>query len=61
MPDARTVSEHFDLVVQDAALNRDRARDWVVFRTIDYWLWGLSRGLTEDPVRCQRLAATFVA
>jgi hypothetical protein len=33
----------------------ERARDWVVWRTVDYWLWGLSAGLTEDPVRCARL------
>jgi len=24
-------------------------------RCVDYWLWGLSVGLTEDPVRCQRI------
>lgn len=35
--------------------------DWVIagirFRTVDYWLWGLAYGLTEDPVRCARLMA----
>jgi streptomycin 6-kinase len=31
----------------------------VVFRTLDYWLWCLSHGLTEDPVRCDRLARVF--
>ena len=24
-------------------------------RCVDYWLWGLSVGLTEDPVRCARI------
>ncbi|TCC51873.1 kinase [Kribbella pittospori] len=50
---------HFDTAVGEAGLDRDRARDWVVFRTVDYWLWGLSVGLTEDPVRCARLVAAF--
>jgi streptomycin 6-kinase len=48
---------HFDLAVREAGLDRDRARDWVLFRTVDYWLWGLSVGLTEDPVRCARLVS----
>ena len=51
---------HFDIVVRSAGLDRDRARDWVVFRTVDYWLWGLRAGLTEDPVRCERLVSAFV-
>jgi streptomycin 6-kinase len=46
---------YFDIAVREAVLDRDRARDWVVYRTVDYWLWGLSVGLTEDPVRCARL------
>jgi streptomycin 6-kinase len=50
---------HFDTVVHEAELDRDRARDWVIFRTVDYWLWGLNAGLTEDPVRCARLVDAF--
>jgi streptomycin 6-kinase len=50
---------HFDIVVREAGLDRDRARDWVVYRAVDYWLWGLSAGLTEDPVRCARLVSAF--
>jgi streptomycin 6-kinase len=46
---------YFDIAVREAGLDRNRARDWVVYRTVDYWLWGLSVGLTEDPVRCSRL------
>ena len=49
------IVEYFDSAVREAALDRDRARDWVIWRTVDYWLWGLSVGLTEDPVRCARL------
>lgn len=50
---------HFDIAVREAGLDRDRARDWVVYRTVDYWLWGLSVGLTEDPIRCARLVSAF--
>lgn len=50
-----TIPPHFETAVTAAGLDRDRARDWVIWRTVDYWLWGLSVGLTEDPVRCARL------
>jgi streptomycin 6-kinase len=52
--------EHFGTLVATAELDRDQARDWVVFRTIDYWLWGLSVGLTEDPLRCDRVLRRFL-
>jgi streptomycin 6-kinase len=61
MPDAAAIVEHFDTVVHEAALDRDRARDWVLYRTVDYWLWGLRTGLTHDPARCDRLVRAFVA
>ncbi|HYH11863.1 MAG TPA: aminoglycoside phosphotransferase family protein [Thermomicrobiales bacterium] len=51
----------FDVIVREAGLDHDRARSWVLFRTVDYWLWGLSYGLTEDPVRCARLARILVS
>jgi streptomycin 6-kinase len=53
------VVRYFDLAVREAGLHRDRARDWVIWRTVDYWLWGLSVGLTEDPVRCARLVSSL--
>ncbi|MBP2354232.1 streptomycin 6-kinase [Kribbella aluminosa] len=49
------IVRYFDLAVREADLDRDRARDWVLWRTVDYWLYGLGAGLTEDPVRCARL------
>lgn len=58
LPDIRA---GFDIAVAAAHLDADRARDWVVFRTIDYWLWCLSHGLTEDPVRCERLVRVFAS
>jgi streptomycin 6-kinase len=56
LPDIRA---GFDIAVAAARLDAGPARDWVVFRTLDYWLWCLSHGLTEDPVRCDRLARVF--
>jgi len=50
-----------DTVVREADVDRGRARDWVVFRAIDYWLWGLHAGLTEDPQRCERLVTACLA
>ncbi len=38
-----------------AALDAAKAEAWTIVRAVDYWLWGLANGLTEDPVRCHRL------
>ena len=55
MADAAAIRHWFAVLVAAAGLDPDRARAWVTFRTVDYWLWGLGYGLTEDPVRCARL------
>jgi streptomycin 6-kinase len=57
--DPAGVDACFAAVVEEAGLDRDRARQWVIFRSVDYWLWGLGHGLTEDPVRCARLVDHF--
>nr|WP_222836657.1 aminoglycoside phosphotransferase family protein [Beutenbergia cavernae] len=49
------VPRHVRTVVEVADLEPERAHAWVLFRTVDYWLWGLAHGLTEDPVRCARI------
>jgi streptomycin 6-kinase len=59
MIDASDIVRHFETVVSAAGIDRDHGRDWVVFRTVDYWLWGLAAGLTEDPQRCRRLMLAF--
>ena len=46
------LDRHFRLLVEAAALDEPLARAWTLVRCVDYWLWGLSVGLTEDPVRC---------
>jgi streptomycin 6-kinase len=60
MADAAEIVGHFDTVVTEAVVDREYARDWVVFRTVDYWLWGLNVGLTEDPPRCHRVLTAFL-
>ena len=46
------LDRHFTLLCEAAELNTELARAWTLVRCIDYWLWGLSVGLTEDPKRC---------
>ncbi len=58
--DDHAVHIHFDTVVSVAGLDEARAVAWVIFRSVDYWLWGLEHGLTEDPVRCDRLVRLFL-
>ncbi|MFL6741206.1 MAG: aminoglycoside phosphotransferase family protein [Sphingomicrobium sp.] len=38
-----------------AGLESSKALHWTRFRCVDYWLWGVSAGLTEDPQRCERM------
>jgi streptomycin 6-kinase len=49
------LSYHFSALVDQAGLDLSRARSWTLVRCVDYWLWALSVGLTEDPVRCQAI------
>lgn len=44
-----------DIIVRSGDLDAGRARAWVIVRSVDYWLWGLQHGLTEDPIRCRRI------
>jgi streptomycin 6-kinase len=50
---------HFQTVVRVARLDHETALNWVLFRSVEYWLWGLTHGLTSDPDRCRRLVAIF--
>jgi streptomycin 6-kinase len=49
------LDHHFQILTEAAELDPDLARIWTLVRCVDYWLWGLSVGLTEDPVRCARM------
>ena len=42
----------FDALVDEAELDAELARGWTLLRAVDYQLWGLSLGLTEDPALC---------
>jgi streptomycin 6-kinase len=42
----------FDTLVDEAGLDAGLARGWTLLRAVDYQLWGLNLGLTEDPARC---------
>lgn len=57
MEAAGGLARHFALLVEAAGLDVELARGWTFVRCIDYWLWGLTVGLTYDPARCQRICA----
>ncbi|MFD8078299.1 aminoglycoside phosphotransferase family protein [Streptomyces sp. NPDC059718] len=42
-----------------ADLDADRVRAWTLVRTVDYWLWALGIGLTEDPQMCRTVAGAL--
>jgi streptomycin 6-kinase len=47
------LDRHFQALVEAAELDAGLSRAWTLVRCLDYWLWGLSVGLTDDPARCQ--------
>ena len=49
------ISERFEQLVRLAGLDRQRALKWSCFRVMEYWLWALHLGLTQDPRRCSCL------
>ncbi len=49
------IRKHLSTVVGEAGLDAERAKAWVLYRSLSYLLWGLEHRLTEDPVRCGRL------
>jgi streptomycin 6-kinase len=58
-PQPHEVRALFAAVTRTGMLHPDRARAWTIVQAVDYWLWGLGAGLTEDPRRCERLLATL--
>lgn len=53
--DGAGLQRALDTVVDAGELDAARSLAWVYVRTVDYWLWGLPLGLTDDPARCRRL------
>jgi streptomycin 6-kinase len=54
------LDRYFQMLAEAAGLVPDLARSWTLVRCVDYWLWGLGIGLTEDPARCQILTDWIV-
>jgi len=61
VPDAAGFRAVLAEVVAAGHLDADRARAWVLARTVDHWLWAVGVGLTEDPRRCARVLAAVLA
>jgi streptomycin 6-kinase len=49
---AAGLRRRFDALVDEAGFDAELARGWTLLRAVDYWLWGLHHGLTEDPALC---------
>ena len=43
------------IVCRAADLDEARAYGWSYVRIVDYWLWAVELGYTEDPARCAHL------
>ncbi len=54
------LERYFNLLVEAAELDPMLARSWTLVRCIDFWLWGLSIGLTYDPARCATIVEWLV-
>ncbi len=54
------LKRHFDALTAAAELSPELTRSWTLVRCVDYWLWGVSVGLTEDPTRCSVICAWLV-
>ena len=48
------------IIAEAAELDADASRRWTVVRLVDYWLWTLSEGFTEDSARCSTLIGWLV-
>lgn len=59
LADREAVLDAFGLFVRAAGVPSERARSWVVLRSMSYLCWGLARGLTDDPPKCRRLLDVF--
>jgi streptomycin 6-kinase len=60
MADAAAIRHWLVVLAREAGLDPAHVREAVRYRTVDYWLWGLGYGLTEDPRRCARLVEAVV-
>lgn len=47
-------------LTETAGLDADRVDAWTIVRTVDYWLWALGIGLTEDPRMCRTVTEALL-
>jgi streptomycin 6-kinase len=59
LEDAAAIRRLLAILAGSGELDGERARGWAIVRCVDYWLWGLEHGLTEDPKRCRRILAAL--
>jgi streptomycin 6-kinase len=59
LQDAQAIRRLLTVLAGSGELDGKRARGWAIVRCVDYWLWGLENGLTEDPKRCRRILAAL--
>jgi streptomycin 6-kinase len=55
LEDSASVRRLLEVIVENGALDAEKARNWCIVRCVDAWLWGIEHGLTEDPKRCQQV------
>lgn len=46
------LADRWQILLDSGRLDERKARGWGIVHTVDYWLWAVGAGLTEDPVRC---------
>jgi streptomycin 6-kinase len=59
LPDAHAITALLDTIVDNGQLDRAKSIAWSFVRAVDYWLWALEKGLTGDPLRCERVAGAL--
>lgn len=59
VPDDAELRRLVDVFVRRTGVPGERARAWIVLRSMSYLLWGLDQGLTLDPPKCRRLLDLF--
>jgi streptomycin 6-kinase len=59
LEDGAAIRRLLTVLADSGQLDGDKARGWAIVRCVDYWLWGLGNGLTEDPERCRRILAAL--
>lgn len=55
LTDRISLERRFDILVETAELDADLAHAWSMVRVVEYWLWALGEGFTEDPEKCRYL------